>query len=851
MISIVESGYSQTGRIKGRIIDKETRESLAFVHILVNNSRSGTTSDIDGRFSIHYSGQIKSLRLSYVGYVTQLLVITDHLNKNPKQSSDNLIIRLVRDTRVLKELVFEAGENPAHPIIRKVVDNRKINNPEKIKSFKYKSYNKFIIDAENIEDDDEEFQEFITSKYLFIMESVTERKFLRPDRSKETVIANRVAGFKNPLFTTLANSFQPFSFYGDYIKVAGKRYLNPISKGSTKKYFFELKDSIYSKGHKVYLIKFEPRKANFDGLKGILYISTYKYAIENVIAETANLFEHFNDNAKIEVTTNDESNNRGVGLDIEIEEDTTSLPETDTVQVKNSKNNDAFEQISITFKIQQKYDLIGDSLWFPLQLNTDITIGDASGNSDGALKGVGRSYLSDIELLAELKSREFDRAALEFDPKANRRDSVFWDQYRIEPITSRGLETYHFIDSVGEEEHFDRIITGFALLTTGKIRVGKINLDANEFLNFNRYESVRLGIGAHTNTLLSRFFNVGGYVAYGFRDKDFKYGGDINFFLTRKNEIKLSAIYQKDVSEFAGSKFYMDNNPLSSERNREFMIDNMDKYENKEAAISFYFLKYLDTRIAFSQSTKEVTTSYLYAIPDSETPVLTNKFDFTEIKLGFKYSFREKYIEVFGNKVSTGTKYPVIWVNYTRGLEGVAGGEFGYEKWDLKIQKTFTIKGLGQPTIAIKSGLTLGNLPATNLYNGNGSKAQWIPLEAVNSFQTMSLGEFLSDRYAAIYFSHSFGKVVINPKRSTPEFIIITNAAWGTLAHPERHLNYNFQTMEKGYYESGLSIRELYRIYSVIGLGVAGFYRYGPYANAETWDNISIKFSIKFSIRSL
>ena len=150
---------------------------------------------------------------------------------------------------------------------------------------------------------------------------------------------------------------------------------------------------------------------------------------------------------------------------------------------------------------------------------------------------MGRSYLSDIELLAEIKSREFDRVALEFDAKANNRDSVFWAQYRVEPITQRGLETYHFIDSVGEEAHLDRIVTGIALLTTGKIRVGKFDLDMKEFIDYNRYESVRLGVGAHTNVLLSRFFNVGGYVAYGFKDKEFKYGGDINFFLTKKNEI--------------------------------------------------------------------------------------------------------------------------------------------------------------------------------------------------------------------------------------------------------------------------------------------------------------------------
>ncbi len=825
--------------ISGYIIDSKTNEPLVFVHIIVNQSRSGTTSDIDGRFRIQTNRNIETITISYVGYVTQTINIDEYLKLNPNQNSQKLVLQMKTDTKVLKELVFEAEENPAHPIIRKVVENRKINNPEKIKSFKYRSYNKFYIDAMGMEEDDEEFQEFIASKYLFMMESVTERKYLRPNRSKETVIANRVSGFKNPLFTTLANSFQPFSFYGDYIKVAGKRYLNPISKGTFNKYFFELKDSIYSKNHKVYIIGFEPRKKNFEGLKGLLYINTYKYAIENVIAETANLVEHFNENVKVDVNT-ETDNNQGVGIDIEVDE-------TDTLVVQ-SNSNDGFEQVSITFKIQQKYDLIGDSLWFPLQLNTDISIGDASGSSDAALKGIGRSYLSDIELLAEVKSREFDRVALEFDPEANKRDSLFWEKYRIEPMDTRGLETYHFIDSIGEEAHIDRYVTGFAMLTTGKLRVGKVDFDIKKFLNFNKYESVRLGMGAHTNQSLSRFFNIGGYGAYGFGDRDFKYGADVNFFLTKKNEIKLSFIYQSDVTEFAGSKFYLDNNPLSSETNRKFMIENMDKITNKEMAASFYFLKYLDTRVSFSQSTRIATSGYAYAPPNADIPVLVNNFQLAELKLGFKYSFREKYIEVFGNKVSTGTKYPVVWFNYTRGFDSVSSGQYSYEKWDFKIQKTFEIRRLGKPSFTIKGGYAVGNTPGSVLFNGNGSKAQYIPLEAANSFQTMRLGEFLSDKYIAIYYSHNLGKIIINPRKSAPEFIFVTSGGWGELEHPEYHRNYTFKTMEQGYFESGLAIRNLYKIWNVLGFGIAGYFRYGYYGSDDISENLAIKMTFKLSI---
>ena len=49
--------------------------------------------------------------------------------------------------------------------------------------------------------------------------------------------------------------------------------------------------------------------------------------------------------------------------------------------------------------------------------------------------------------------------------------------------------------------------------------------------------------------------------------------------------------------------------------------------------------------------------------------------------------------------------------------------------------------------------------------------------------------------------------------------------------------------MEKSYYESGLRIDDLYKV-NFIGLGIGAFYRFGPYAFAETWDNVALKLAV-------
>ena len=104
----------------------------------------------------------------------------------------------------------------------------------------------------------------------------------------ESILASKASGFKDPIFILFASQLQSFSVYNDYFLIGSKRYLNPISVGSTNKYLFTLEDTTFFNQDTVYIISFKPRKnKNIDGLKGILYVNTYKWAVQNVIAEPA------------------------------------------------------------------------------------------------------------------------------------------------------------------------------------------------------------------------------------------------------------------------------------------------------------------------------------------------------------------------------------------------------------------------------------------------------------------------------------------------------------------------------------------------------------------------------------
>ena len=65
--------------------------------------------------------------------------------------ANNLVIHLRRSATELREIVILAGENPAHRIIQKVIENRDKNDPEQLKSFSYTSYDKMIFTIDTLE----------------------------------------------------------------------------------------------------------------------------------------------------------------------------------------------------------------------------------------------------------------------------------------------------------------------------------------------------------------------------------------------------------------------------------------------------------------------------------------------------------------------------------------------------------------------------------------------------------------------------------------------------------------------------------------------------------------------------
>lgn len=788
--------FGQEFTLRGKVIDSLTLEPLAFVNILVNNGQLGGMSDIDGRFSFSGKSPFSIVKLSHVGYRPLEAVVTGsymNIKMSPVQVE-------------LPGVMIVAGENPAHRIIRNAVDNRKINNPAHIPHYTYNSYDKmiFTVNTDSLSalmdtNDPKEIilREVFERQHLFMMESVSEHSFIAPDKSFDKIIATRVSGFKDPLFLFLISQLQSTSFYNETINIVNTQYINPISADSWKHYNFALRDALFLDGEKdtTFVISYKPRAGrNFDGLQGMLYISSNGWAIRNV----------------------------------------TAIP--------------AREDDKMGLKIQQLYEWIDGKQWFPVQLNTEITFNTI--NLNGALPvGIGKSYRRNIDLEGKPEKSAPPNISAEIMPYASIRDEEFWNNYRVDTLSVRELNTYHIIDSLGRVNRFDEKMKGLGAVLTGRLPIGYLELDLNRFFRYSKYEGFYVGLGLLTSDKLSGTVKFGGYLGYGFGDQRAKYGGDLQLKLHPYGNMMLNLSYAYDLSESAGTVFFDDAPAVLNGLNyRDFYVTFMDRGEKVSARLTFRMLQYVKAGIGISGEIKESCFDYGFRQQFEELAVLTDKHRFGKLTAGIKLAWGERFIRDSFSQVSIGTKYPELWLQYTRGQKGLFDGQFDFNRIDLKLKVRANFRFVGNTTLWFTGGLVDGDLPMSELINGRGGSGSGFSLFSPFSFTTMKPGEFLNDRFAALFITHSFEKLLFRTEKFTPQPSLVFNAGFGSLRNPVKHHFPAIKTMEKGYFEGGLLIDNLL-ISPISAIGAGVFYRLGDYASHRAGKNFFFRLSLNYVLQ--
>lgn len=802
-------------QLNGIVKDGENGKALPFASIYLP-SGNNSIADVDGKFTIYSLSPITEFSVSYIGFDKKRILVE-------KEKLFYLIL-LQQNTNDLQEVLIPF-ENPAVAIIKKTIALKEQNNPQnKIPSFEFKCYNSLVITANpdsisatidtlktnknsvTIDSSNYKFKKMIQKQHLFQTEKVSLYQF-KNNHLKETILGSKMAGLKQPIYEILGFKLQSFSIYDSNYELFETKYNSPIANDAIKDYKYQLLDSTQIDGRNVYMIHFKNKKKNkAQGLEGVLYVDQNTFAIAKAVMRI-----------------------KGV-LDISGIHDFTFLPQ-EKVWFPSSKS----------FKIvkgnnDDDLKLFGGTIQFEGDTEKDFKPRKKEASDYIYLFSKSANFEIQLNQPMELKKGAI---ALEINKDAIVRSDEFWNTYRKDSLDIRSKRTYTVLDSIALKNNLERKITIGRRLINGFLPVGFLDLDLRKLFSFNNYEGFRIGLGGETNDRFSKQLKIDGYTAYGTKDGNFKYHLGIGTRLSEPTNSWIGISYTDDVREIASTVFSIDKRGFKIYDPRPFNISTFYNYKSWKANIETKFIPKTESIWEIATAKVEPKFNYEFQLDGKK---FTN-FAMTTAMVSLKWNPFSDYMQTPNGRVEVEKRFPNFTFQFTKSLDDSRLNDFSFGKIDLKTELEKKHLNGQKTSVIIQSGYAYGELPLTHLYSispNNITKEtiiQRITFAGKNSFETMFYNEFFSSEYVYFQLKHGFQRITLF-KKVKPSFVFVTRMAWGNLQHAERHIGLDFKTLNQGYFESGIELNQIYK-----GIGLVGFYRYGPNGLLKFEDNIAIKIS--------
>ena len=784
--------------------DVATNLPLSNVSISCNDKIIGKT-DKSGEFS--FKKKCNNLEISNPGYYPETILFKDKMIVNLSKIDSKLA--------GIKTVILEDKSDPkAIALLKKVSDNFKNNSPQSLDSYTFKSYEKFSMDIDedsldvynqtlkNQEnkvktlpknykksaDTATDFSNVISTSKLFLWERAQEYLYSKKYGEKINVLDTKVSGLSKPIYEMMA--------------VQNNRGKMPkeIRLENRELYRYYLTDSLIVDGRSTYKISFREviTKSNTakNKFSGFMYIDKETYGIKQI------------------------SNFRKIATEGSISSEWKLIDGKWFLDNENVRMK--FGSIDLDSENPEEKNKKKDSKTTPKKPKSE---------DEFLLYGFVKSKYFDVKTNVPQDSKDFKG----YTYSIKNSDGSLLENYRTEELTERETGTYTAIDSLGKKYGIERKAAIFSGLLHGKLRYGMVNFDLSTVIGYNQYEGLRLGIRAKLNEKFNKYISPDAYVAYGFKDGDFKYGAGldlktsldrVSFFRVEYfNDVKTAGRFSENFWQF-GMKI----------ANAGVALKNDKFYNFQGGTFSFErdLTNSLSTKLAATLQKEEALFNYNYKNKG-------NQFDNFNLKFSLMYAPFSKNIMTPDGKYTTESKLPDLFLNVEQGVESL-GGEFSYTKIDVLINHQFKTK-FGVTSNRLYAGKLFGNAPIWHHFTMNGlggNGALNVNLASYLGFATMKGGLYYNDEFAGQYFAHQIPWHFRTGGKSVSSFSVLHRSIIGNMKNTEDH-QFEFKKLDHLYQEVGLEWSNF--LSSKFNLGF--FYRVGYYNTPKFFDNFGVQLKYK------
>lgn len=792
--------------ISGYVQDKKDREPIPFSNVWVKGTFTGTMTDVNGYFQLSIA-ETDTLAISSVGYQS-LEIPAKQITEIP------MFIYMTEEVQELGEVTVKPEISRARVLFKKIQEHKKENREQVYRVRDYKtletttvylavdSTTRIIRSFGNLNDVTVEMENQtlrFSPVYLAEQAQVVSNDSVSLLFEKKDAVFPRL---KQALESVVLNNVVvDMDFYKEQVNIMERGFISPLSSSALSHYNLYLNDSNLIDNSKYYHFSFAPKNKYDPLFTGHFTIEDGSFALTAIdvyIAGTANL---------------------------------------------NFVNG---------FKGQIEYKKLPDGGWFYLTQNTEVNL----------------SFTANKDSLSTYTSKRIDNIA-----KGNRLiskyiqystseslDGIKADEWKHQPefaFNSDLPNAYSRVDNLKEHEIVKGIDKIGGTVLTSYFNVGKIDIGpVFDIYSTNTIEGQRFSVPLRTSEQLFQRFSIGGFLGYGTRNSEFKYGANVIVQPQASDKFIFRFNYSNDYSVVSQDKYlrfikYNPNNKGTGNFIALFTSWEENPYLKEEKSYEF--------RMEYNARNDvhlEVSPYLLYSTGTPHVHFIRNGTDYKNYKnygvlIDLRLAFGQPYDKFFFDRIYYISNIPVVHLNFDIGqtlLPGQKTKDAGlYTQFHGSIQGRLT-RGQVFMNYIVNAGYLFGDAPYDLLDQPVGSMSLGYPKDR---FNLLHFASFAHNVYTNAHLHINGGGVVLNRIPVIKNFklreIVSLKTHYGNLNDSYRPVfdlpPYYSNEINTPYAEIGFGLTNIFKVLRVEYVQQLG----GAYRGSNFTDRNGIRFRMEMS----
>ena len=746
-------------QITGLVRDTLTREGIPYASITLVGTSEGTMATDRGGFTINSRARFSKLRVTAMGYQPKEVEV-----KTGQGSV--LLIDLVATGVELDEVVVHKGKekyskknNPAVEMIKKLRARRDDNDPRRMPHYGYTQYERMMLGFANLDDlmkrpeeqqwiDQYADTSLLTGRRILpisIKETVARDYFSRdPEAHKHLILGAKSAGIderidQENIKKVLDDFMGEIDIFQNDVTLLTNRFVSPLSRIAVDFYKFYLNDTVMVDGERCAVLSFVPFTPQTFGFLGRLYVSL---------------------------------------------EDTTMFIKRVSMGVPYDINLNYVERMSIV----QDFERAPNGSWLKMRDNVEVSfklmpgVPEAFARRETAYRD--HNFVRPEGGVFNFKGEQSTESGAAYMP------DEFWQEYRPAEVRTTTATMRSLMQRLRGSKLFYWAEQVVIVMVNGYLptaRVSKFDIGPlNTTVSGNSLEGLRLRLGGMTNVNLSRYLFARGYVAYGFRDKKFKYMGSLEYSFVPKKSLdqefpihSLRLTHRYDVDKLAQHYLYtnQDNMFLTLRRHKDVRMQYLrtTRFEYRRE-----WYNHFSIALGIEHNVHEATQYVPFVDAHGTARQRYTQAGFTA---QLRFAPGETFYQTRSYRIPINMDAPIMTLTQTYMPKGFMGSLHEINKTELGLQKRFWFSAFGYADVILRGEKVWSQVAYPDLLMPNVNLSYTIQPE---SYALMKPMEFINDQALSWDLTYWGNGILMNRlpliKRLRLREVLTLRGIWGSLS---------------------------------------------------------------------